>query len=365
MRMHTGHSTRVGAAAGPMTGAMRLLVGLAACGLALRADLIVLKNGDRATGSVVKKDAAALTFKSAHFGTITLPWEQVESITTESPLHAELADGQNVQGRLTTANGRVRFGTRSVAPADVKVLRDDIEQAAYERLLHPGWGQRWAGTATLGWAGTAGNAQTNTLSAGMNAARATNTDRTTMYFNAVKASALLNGVKSGAAQAERGGAGDSRNLAKRLFFSGFNDWEYDRFQALDLRVTLGGGLGFHAWKGERGRLELPFGLAWSHSAFDPAPSPKFTRNAAEAYWGDDLTFKLSNRTSLTQSCRMFNNLSDTGQYRANFDVGASTQIFKGLSWNVSFSDRYLSNPASGRKTNDLLYTTGVGINFAR
>jgi hypothetical protein len=287
MRTRTGNSTRPGAATGAMMGAMRLLAGFAACLSAPGADVVVLKNGDRATGSVVKKDAATLTFKSSHFGTITLPWDQVESIATESLLHAELADGQNVRGRLTTANGRVRIGSQSVAPADVKVLRDDNEQAAYERLLRPGWGQQWAGTLTLGWAGTAGNAQTNTLSAGMNAARATNTDRTSVYFSAVKASALLNGAKSGTAQAVRGGAGYSRSLAKRLFFSGFNDWEYDRFQALDLRVTLGGGLGFHVWKGERGRLDLPFGLAWSRSRPDRragrrliprrAPSSRATR----------------------------------------------------------------------------------------
>jgi hypothetical protein len=49
----------------------------------------------------------------------------------------------------------------------------------------------------------------------------------------------------------------------------------------------------------------------------------------------------------------------------NFDVGASTKISKWLTWNVSLSDRYLSNPAPGRKTNDVLYTTGLGIIFAR
>ena len=43
----------------------------------------------------------------------------------------------------------------------------------------------------------------------------------------------------------------------------------------------------------------------------------------------------------------------------------STKIWKWLSWNVSLSDRYLSNPAPGRKTNDVLYTTGLGITFAR
>ncbi len=347
------------------TAVMRLLVGLAVCVLVLRADIIVLKNGDRVTGAVVKKDAAALTVKSAHFGTVTLPWAQVDSITTGGELNAELADGQKVRGRLTTADGKVQIGGRTVAPAEVKVLRDAAEQTAYERLLRPGWGQLWAGTATLGWAGTAGNAQTNTLSIGMNAARATNTDRTTAYFNAVKASALLNRVKSDTAQALRGGAGYSRDLARRVFFNGFNDWEYDRFQALDLRVVLGGGLGYSVWKTERGRLDLPVGAAWSHSKFDPAPLPKFTRNAAEAYWGDDLALKMSSRTSLTQSYRMFNNLSETGPYRVNFDLGASTQLVKWLSWNVSLSDRFLSSPAPDRKRNDLLYTTGIGVNFGR
>jgi len=49
----------------------------------------------------------------------------------------------------------------------------------------------------------------------------------------------------------------------------------------------------------------------------------------------------------------------------NFDIGAATKIGKWLSWNVSLSDRYLNNPAPGRKTNDFLYTTGLGITFAR
>ena len=36
-----------------------------------------------------------------------------------------------------------------------------------------------------------------------------------------------------------------------------------------------------------------------------------------------------------------------------------------LTWNLSLSDRYLSNPVPGRKTNDFLYTTGLGIAFAQ
>ena len=62
---------------------------------------------------------------------------------------------------------------------------------------------------------------------------------------------------------------------------------------------------------------------------------------------------------------MFNNLTDTGIYRVNFDVGLDTKIWKWLSWNLSLSDRFLSDPAPGRKTNDLLYTTGIGITFGK
>jgi putative salt-induced outer membrane protein YdiY len=343
---------------------MRFMTLFAACTVLLHADVIVMKNGDRVTGSVAKKDLTSLTVKSAQFGTVTLPWDQVDSITTDNALNAELVNGQTVQGRLTTSNGRVTIGAQTVSPGDIKFLRDAGEQAAFERLLRPGLRQLWAGTASIGWAGTGGNAQTNTFAIGMNAARATNTDRTNIYFNSVKASALLGGSKQSTAQAIRGGWGYSRNLTSKVFFNGFNDWEYDRFQALDLRAVFGGGLGYHVWKGENGRLDLLGGMAYSHSKFDPAPLPKFTRNAAEVYWGDDFNYKVASRTNFTQSYRMFNNLTQAGEYRQNFDIGATTQVTKWLTWNLAFSDRYLSNPAPGRKTNDYLYTTGFGISFS-
>jgi len=171
----------------------------------------------------------------------------------------------------------------------------------------------------------------------------------------------VNGKSSETAQAVRGGIGYDHNVSKRLFVNIFNDYEYDRFQNLDLRFVLGGGFGFHAVKTDRSELNLLGGLDYNHSKF----STPLTRNSAEFFWGDEYSYKLSGASSLVQSFRMFNNLSDTGTYRMNFDIGASTKIAKWLSWNVALSDRYLNHPAPGRKTNDFLYTTGVGVTFAR
>jgi len=112
------------------------------------ADQITLKNGDRVTGAIVKKDGKTLTIKTESLGTVAVPWEQVVTIQSDAPLNVVLTDGKTVQATLQT-----------LTPAEVVTIRNADEQRAYERLLRPGWGQLWAGTATIGFAGTQGNAQ--------------------------------------------------------------------------------------------------------------------------------------------------------------------------------------------------------------
>jgi putative salt-induced outer membrane protein YdiY len=334
------------------------------------ADQVTLKNGDRITGSVVKKDAKTLVVESKIIGTVTIPWEEVQTVSTEQPINIVLSGGDTVQGTLAPREQNVEIvGTqakRQVPLSEISVLRNADEQHEYERRLSPGFADLWAGTASLGFAGAQGNAETSTLTATLDAARVTNSDKTTVYFKAVRASADLEGVSATTAQAVRGGWGYSRNVATRWFVNGFNDYEYDRFQNLDLRFVLGGGLGYIAWKGENGRLDLLGGGAYNRESFSPAaPAESFTRNSAEAYFGDDFTYTLASVTSLYQNARFFPNLSETGEYRFNFDTGLNTKLTSWLVWNLALSNRLLSNPIPGRKKNDILYSTGIGITFAR
>ena len=345
---------------------IRLAAGVACLSLcAAYADQVVLKNGDRVTGSIVKKDDKTLTIKSDLFGVITMPWDQVASITAEKPVNVVLQNGKTVNGTFATQDGNVAI---SAGPASVTVPRADItamrnadEQKAYERLLKPGWGDLWAGTGTVGLAGTAGNARTTTFTVGFATSRVTRTDKTSLFFNAVKASAFANGKSSETAEAVRAGIEYDHNVNPKLFVNVFNNYEYDRFQNLDLRFVIGGGFGYHAVKREKSTLDFLGGFDYNHASFNTP----LVRNSGEIFGGDDYSFKINTSTTLVQSLRMFDDLQDTGLYRVNFDLGASTKIVKWLSWTVAFSDRYLSKPAPGRKTNDLLYTTGLGITFAR
>ena len=327
------------------------------------ADQIVMKNGDRVTGAVVKKDGNALTVKTDQFGDVSLKWDQIASITTDKPVNVVLANGQTLKAPISTSGAVVSIGGTTAAPADVKTIRDDAEQAAVDRLVHPNWGQLWTGTGTLGLAGTAGNAEALTFTVGLNAARTTNTDKTTLYFNAIKASALADGKDSDTAKAIRAGWAYNHNIdGSKIFVGVFNDYEYDRFQNLNLRFVIGGNAGYHVFKSVRSQLDALAGFDYNRASYF---NPDVTTSFGEFMVGDDYNLKINGTTSLVQSARFFDSVSDTGAYRLNLDLGASTKISKWLTWNVTLSDRYNAKPALGRKTNDLIYSTGIGVTFAR
>jgi putative salt-induced outer membrane protein YdiY len=334
----------------------------------LLGDQITLKNGDRVTGAIVKKDGKDLTVKSDLMGVVTIPWDQVTEVKSGAPLNVVLSD-RTVQATIESNNGQVRLITpqgaaQSVPPADIVAIRDTAEQTEYERKLHPGWLQLWTGTATLGLSGARGNARTATFTTTSDATRSTNHDVTSLYFKAVKASATVDEVNSDTAQAIRGGWKYGRKLGSRLTIDTFNDYEYDRFQNLDLRFVIGGGIGYSVWKSDRGFLALQGGADYNHEKFSASPtSLAFSRSNAEFYYGDQFAYKLAGAIDILQNFRMFSNLSDTGNYRINFDITMNTKIHKWLVWNLGISDRYLSNPVIGTKPNDILYTTGLGVTF--
>ena len=323
-------------------------------------DQVTLKNGDRITGKIVKKDGGKLTVKSDLLGEVSMAWDAVTGARSDEPIVVVLPDGKTVTGKVETVEGRLQVGDARASLGDVKAMRNADEQKAFERLEAPRWRDLWAGYIDTGFSLARGNARANTLTTAFNAARATRTDKTTLYFNQIYATARVNDVVSETAEARRGGWAYNRNVSSKLFVNLFNDYESDRFQSLDLRFVLGTGLGYSAIKSERTRLDLLGGAAYNREKFFTN-----TRNSAEAYWGDDWTYALSGVTSFRQSFRMFNNLSDRGAYRINFDIGTVTTIHKWLGWQVTASDRYLSNPVPGRRKNDLLLSTGLRISFAR
>jgi putative salt-induced outer membrane protein YdiY len=333
----------------------------------LQADQVSLSNGDRVTGKVVKKDGDKLIVKTDLMGEVTIPWKSVASVSSQEPLTVVLPDGKTVVGKIGTDESEKKLevataaATEAVPLGDLVAIRDDETQRQYERLQDPGLLDLWTGFIDLGVSAARGNARTNLFTTAAIATRETRTDKTVAYFNQIYARGLVEDVFAPTAEAIRGGWSYDRNITSRLFATLFNDYEYDRFQDLDLRFVVGGGLGYIVIKDERKRLDLLAGLAYNREKF----STPLIRNSAEAYWGDEFNYKLSEVVLLQQRFRMFHNLSDTGPYRMNFDLSVVTNLNKWLAWQLTVSDRFLSNPVPGRQRNDILYTSGLRLTFAR
>src|SRR5437667_12154096 len=186
---------------------LAILVAFSLCSASF-ADQIVLTNGDRLTGTITKSDDKMLVIKTEFAGDVTV----VQEIHSMQALHLVTRGEKTLVGTVTTSDGNLVVGTATsgtvnVPKADVTALRNEEEQAAYEKSLHPTLLHGWAGGANVGFALTRGNSETKNLALAFTADRKTQHDEITMYANNAYASNDAAGaVPSVTANTTQGGA---------------------------------------------------------------------------------------------------------------------------------------------------------------
>lgn len=351
-----------------------LLVFLSLFAVTAFADQVTLKNGDRLSGTIVKTDDDKLELKSEFAGDVMLPWSAVVAIVSAEPLHVALKNGQTIVGVVTTKDDKFEVAAPSgpiEAPrGEVVAVRNSAEQDVYMRMEHPRLLDLdlWAALFDTGLSLTRGNSDSTSFALTGKAARLTKKTKLSLYSTEIYARSTIAGVTSTTASAIRGGARLDVNLRGRSFAFGLADFEHDRFQDLDLRSVLGGGLGYHLIKEKDRTFDIFAGATYNQEyysqAFNP-PNPSTTRKTAEVVLGETLGTKLGSRTTLGEQFSFFPNLTDTGDYRLQLDATAATKIKNWLSWQITFSDRYVSTPLLGLKNNDVLFTTGLRLTYGK
>jgi putative salt-induced outer membrane protein YdiY len=344
------------------------------------ADQITLKNGDRLTGTVVKSDGKTIVLHTDSAGDVTIQFADVQEIKTDQQLHVSLKDGKTAVGPVTTTDGKIAIATKTggtveVAKDDVTLIRNDAEQTAYDKSLHPGLMHGWNGGANVGFSLARGNSQTENLALAFNAVHPTLNDKITVYASSIYTKNDVPPPGSVGANLVQGGLRYDRDIAPRVFVFGAADFMSNALQFLDLRQVYSGGFGFHAIKSDATTLDFLGGLNYTHETYSNGTEnlpvtipPTFvsygkTNRFVAITLGEELTHKLGKSTLITQNLGFFPNLQDTGQYRGIFNFGTVTKISKWLGWQNQFGDIYVSNPPIGSKKNDVVFTTGLNISF--
>jgi len=330
---------------------------------ALRADTVVLKNGDRLSGTAVKLEGGKLTFKTAYADAIAIAWDQVASLALAQPLVLTAAQRTLSVTSIERSSAGLMMaastGAVTLNPTAVTALRTTADQRAYEASLHPNWGHAWSGAANVNLALARGNSDTATFGAGLTLARATRTDKTLLYFNTLYSHDGHADLTT--ANTTSGGLRYDHNLKPKLFVFGSGDFISNALQNLDLRSIIGGGFGWHASKTPRQTFDVMGGLVWTHESYSPSPTNSF----AAIDLGEQFTRKLGAASLFTEQAYFYPDLQDAGQYQFVFNTSFSTKLAKVLSWQTAFSDQYTSFPPAGTLNNDVILTTGLGVTLTR
>ena len=346
---------------------------------ALFADQVTLKNGDRLTGTVVKSDGKTLVLHTDAAGDVTFQFAAIQEIKTDKELHVTLKGGKTVVGPVATTDGKIEIATKTAgtveAPKDdVTLIRNDDEQLAYDKSLHPGLKHGWTGGANVGFSVARGNSESESLALAFNAVHTTIDDKITLYATAINTTNDL-ATPSSVASLTTGGIRYDRNLSDRMFAFVAADYQSNGLQYLDLRAVYTGGIGFHIIKSDNTTFNLLAGVNYTHETYSngalnvPATVPPtyvsygVTNKFVGLTLGEELMHKLGKSTVVTENFYYFPNLQQTSDYRTVFNIGTVTKISKWLGWQNQFGDIYVSNPPVGTKDNDLVFTTGLNIAF--
>jgi len=349
------------------------------------ADQVTLKNGDRLTGTITKSDdkMQTLLIKTEFAGDVTVKWDAITSIVAEEPLHITLKDGRTIVGTVATTDGALDVATKTAGEVktpkeNVAIVRNDAEQAAHDaevyRQEHPKFVDYWRGLLDTGLSLTDGNSSTLNYTLTAKTARVTKRDKISMNATAVYGKNNAVSPSETTAHEIRGGARGDINLGEKLFTFLFTDFGYNELQHLDLQNVVGAGMGYHAVKNARTTLDLSLGGSYNQEYFGaytlptpPTPTsfPAITKKNGEIVVGESFDSKVTSRTTISQSFTIFPDLNHLGDYRFAFHSTASTKLKNWLGWQVTFNDNYISNPPTGLKGNDLLFSTGLRLTFGK
>lgn len=221
----------------------------------------------------------------------------------------------------------------------------------------PSWLEGWEGSVEVGLAGSDGNTDQMSFRTGINAAR--KTERTETKFGL----SYLYAKSDGEDSANRLGIGlrndwllkDSR---WRLF--AVAEYEHDKFQDWDHRISGFAGVGYEFIKRERTTLIGRAGIGGSQEigGEDEGFHP-------EALLGLELGHKINERQKLAASTDLYPSLDETGEFRWvnraawEVTVDPETNMFLRL----GAEHRHDSDPGGGFKHNDLNYFLTLGWSF--
>lgn len=312
------------------------------------AAVVVLKNGDRITGLVVKMEDRKLEIDPDYSSdNITIDWEDVHSITTDRPmsikLYSEVPMPENVGVRLK--DRIILHSLEEGGPIRLEDVRNiNLSEKDYYGYISAGGNQ------------TTGNTQTQALNVSGS-----------LTYRATEHRFIFDG-KYNRAEADNQDTANNGAftvkyhyfLTRRIYSGAFNLTETDQFQDLSIRNTSGLRLGYDIFDNSTHFLTAAVGPAAVYQDFTTTPATMTPSGS----WSVRYELRLrGNDIILFHKQDGFKDIGHGSATRLNADQGIRIKLGGRWRLNLEYDLRYNSIPVSGKKTTDTNFIIGFSYDI--
>jgi len=318
-----------------------------------RPDGVVLTNGDRLKGEIKFLSRGRLSFDVPATGVVSIKWDHVRELTSDSLFEVETNDGNRALGSLEAAgsgrlvvvawSGRSSFDLVSVVGI-VPIRRTFLERLDGSINFGGGYTQS-SGVAQLSFAFSV-------------------TARRPAFEWRISADDYVTFESDGETSHRLSASiGYSRDLRRR-FWAVFGGGQVERNEDLGFKVrgTVGGGLERTLHRSNRSSLVVGAGLGVSREVPVDAESDTLMPGL--------LTFRhafytySTPKTSLETTFTAFPILNQWGRWRLEANSSVSREIFKDFSVAVTFYESFDNRPPSeDASRNDAGVSLSIGFTF--
>lgn len=315
------------------------------------ADEVVLANGDKLTGTIVKVEAGKLTLKTEYAGAIDILIEKVKKITTDNPAEVHLAGGEVLKGKITTpAEGRLAVESSPDRAAST-VSMDKV--AAINPPPKPP--AKLTGTVALGGSLQSGNTDRSSFSAAAEASIRGERDRFGVRF-------MFN-------YAEEEDEVTTRNLYGALKYDYFFTKKFygylalemlkDRFKDLNLRTIVGPGVGYQVWDDPVKFLLFEAGLAYYSEDRRTAEDDSWVA----ARLAGQFRYTLSKYLTFSDRLEIYPSLANGNDFTLRNEAAILSPIGAGWSLKLANIIEYDNDPPRDVSKTDLTWILGLQYSF--
>jgi hypothetical protein len=338
-------------------------------------DTIILTDGEKLIGHLVRSTGSTVRFKSDVLGELNIDWSKIKELHAGGdyaviPKNVQLKPKAGVpdvpEGSVAETDQKIAVtapsGVKTVAVADTSVV---IERPAFEKAMKgtPGFFHAWRGTVTAGASFVEATQNSRTFTDSIAIVRTlpgedwlARRNRTSADFSSSYGLVSEPGSPTLKTSIFHADAERDEYFSAKAFAFGQALFDHNFSQGLDLQQSYVGGVGWSVIGTPKRTLDLKVGVSYVRQQFSGTTTPM---SLAGSVFDEKFLRKFGKGATFTQEFTVNPSWTNSRALSTLGTAAVSLPMFKRFNFTVGATDNFLNDPPPGFKKNSVQFTTGL------